>query len=115
MKRADLISLGWAGAVGIVLGLCLSSCDERVAPSKNSVAVGTRIVVPSFEWRVLAQDDLDRQCGAKVEGCVGWNKDTGRQVVYTRPPKFVDGTETRTLGHEMMHIALGDYHKEHQQ
>lgn len=98
----------------------IASCQpmRRVEPQ---VASGVRFTVPSFEWRVLDEETLQKQCRDytkpllrdthKFVGCVGWNLDTGRKVVYTLPPKYVDGPETMTLGHEVMHVALGDFHK----
>lgn len=37
--------------------------------------------------------------------------DDGTAVVYTLPPNRVDDAVTCTLGHEVMHVALGEYHR----
>ena len=34
----------------------------------------------------------------------------GKAIIYTLPPKTVDDDVATTLGHEVMHIAMGKYH-----
>lgn len=97
----------WVGALAL---LVLALGCERVVPTTNPIEIGQRVVVPEFEWRVLSQEVLDKQCGQHVYGCVGTNLVTGRKVVYTLPPRYVDDSPTRTLGHEVMHLVYGDYH-----
>lgn len=46
--------------------------------------------------------------GESLEGFVG--RRGGHWVIYTLPPTYVDDSATRTLGHELMHIPLGEYH-----
>lgn len=45
-----------------------------------------------------------------LQGFAGYT-DSGRAVVYTLPPRTVTDPVACALGHEVMHIALGDYHK----
>lgn len=47
--------------------------------------------------------------GGRLHGFAGYRD--GRAVVYTLPPRTVDDAVTCTLGHEVMHIALGAYHR----
>ena len=46
---------------------------------------------------------------ARLEGFVG-QTDDGRWVVYSTAPYRVDDQVATTLGHEVMHIVLGEYH-----
>lgn len=93
----------------------LSGCKEEI---KGAPAVGTDTVVPEFTWKVRSQHDLEtiyRTNGQmlterdKLHGFVGIDPD-GSYVIYTPAPSRVDDQVTCTLGHEVMHIALGNYH-----
>lgn len=48
----------------------------------------------------------DRLYGFSARG------EDGTIYVYTLRPEHVDDSRTLTLGHEVMHVALGDYHPE---
>lgn len=98
------------------LALLLAACGEAVqgAPEPDSV-----VPVAAFEWRVVSQAELERvyrEAGMpiteqdRLHGFVGKTSD-GRHVIYTLPPRTVDDAITKTLGHEVMHLALGDYHR----
>lgn len=97
-----------------VLVLLLAGCAEPVAPPPQA---GNTHKLPEIEWRIRSQKELllvyansGEKLGDKdrLTGFVG--KEGGRWVVYTIPPKTVDDEATCTLGHEIMHIALGPYH-----
>ncbi len=47
--------------------------------------------------------------GDRLSGFVG--KDGEKWVMYTLPPKYVNDAVTCTVGHEVLHPVLGDYHK----
>lgn len=45
----------------------------------------------------------------RLHGFAGY-ADDGTAVVYTLPPQSVDDAVACTLGHEVMHVALGEHH-----
>lgn len=94
----------------------LSACREEVASAPR---VGDTFQVPAFQWRVVDQQELERvwvaggkqlRDGEVLRGFVGRLPD-GTYVVYTKPPKFVDDREVTTLGHEVLHVVIGEYHR----
>ena len=93
--------------------LLLTACGERVNPE---VQPGETFYLPPVEWRVVNEGQMVKAYGKvippghKLEGFIGHHTD-GTVIVYTLPPKTVNDTATCTLGHEIMHEALGDYHK----
>ena len=101
----------------VVLALAaLTACGQRVAPAP---AAGDTLHVPAFEWRMA--DPLALKAaylhsgqvvpdGAELHGFAGVLPD-GTRVIYTLPPVRVDDEATCTLGHEVMHLALGSYHQ----
>src|SRR5690606_36504870 len=103
-------------AVAALIVLLLAGCGERV---QGAPEPGTVVHLPAIEWRVVDRQSLLHayqssgmrlQAGQQLEGLAGVAAD-GRHVVYTRPPRTVDDAATCTLGHEIMHVALGKYHK----
>lgn len=103
----------------VIAVLLLVGCTgrERVA---NAPQAGDTIQLPPVEWRVVdahALLQVYRNSGLEVpqhnqlEGFVGVDSD-GRPVIYTLPPRTVDDQVTCTVGHEVMHVALGNYHRE---
>lgn len=96
--------------------LLLTGCGEKVEPQPKA---GDVHQIPSFSWHIVDEEELlrvytnsgmDVAEGHKLHGFVGTTED-GDYVVFTLPPKVVDGQETCTLGHEVMHMALGGYHQ----
>ena len=92
----------------------LAGCGEKVQGAPD---VGTTTLVQQFEWRVINREqmvELHRLNGIYLKpnevplGMQGY-KD-GKAIIYTLPPKTVDDDVTLTLGHEVMHIAMGKYH-----
>lgn len=113
MKRAL-----WSVLVVCAAALILPSCDTgNITP--RPVANQT-YYLPPIEWRIRDAETIRQayvesgQCledGQTIEGFTGLDPN-GVQVIYTLPPKRVDDSATLTLGHELMHVALGkDYHK----
>lgn len=108
MRRAALV----------LVCLLLAACGEKVT---NPPAAGTVVHVPAFEWHVMEprdyirvyensgmpSDDLPR--GA-ILGFAG-RKEDGTLVVVTPPPRYVDDEVTTTLGHEVLHLVLGEFHR----
>lgn len=45
-------------------------------------------------------------------GCAATYHDTKRCVVYVTKPETLNDARTLTLGHEVLHCALGEYHEE---
>lgn len=99
--------------------LGLTACREEV---QNPPAVGARITIPSLEWRVVSKQQLvgvyrdsgmQLRDGQDLKGFIGKYPD-GRVVMYTLPPKSVDDDVTLTIGHEVLHAALGPYHRTQQ-
>lgn len=98
----------------LFLGL-LAACGERIQPPP---AAGTVHSLPPIEWRIVDRAELERiyrEAGMPLDerqslrGFVGTQG--GRTVIYTLPPRAVDDDVATTLGHEVMHVALGDYHR----
>lgn len=100
--------------------LILAGCKESGDKVMGAPTPGTDLPVASFIWKVRTPEQLETIYITNgevlsemetVDGFVG--KDPlGNYVVYTASPKFVDDEVTCTLGHEVMHIALGDFHSE---
>lgn len=109
----------------IFLAILMTSCssgEKIVTTTGVDPVAGANIEVPAFTWRIRDEKTLTSQWEAagkvkqfetdEVKGFAGIDQDTGRPVVYTTPPKHVDDDVTKTLGHEVMHVVLGSYHKE---
>lgn len=83
------------------------------------VQPGTVIHLPPIEWHVLSEEDMVRvyteQGGMTIsegQALDGFAASQGdRIMVFTRPPRYVDDQVTLVLGHEIMHVALGEYHQ----
>lgn len=97
-----------------LLALLLAGCAEKV---QNAPQPGDVIMIPEIEWRIVDQAQLEkvyRDSGMplderqSLQGFVGKKGD--RWIVYTLPVKTVDDNTTLTLGHEILHVVLGDYH-----
>lgn len=96
--------------------LLLTACGE---PVQGAPEAGDSIQLPPIEWRVRSRDALEhayRDSGMviggneRLHGFAGYSDD-GSAVIYTMPPRTVDDSVACTLGHEVMHIALGSYHE----
>ena len=103
-------------SIGISLSFALTGCGEKI---DNSPQPGEQVQIPAIEWRVVDRQGLLHayqsngmrlEQGQQLEGFAGITAD-GRHVVYTLTPRTVDDAATCTLGHEVMHVALGDFHK----
>lgn len=101
-------------AIALVVVLFLTACAEKI---QDAPTAGTTIQVGAFEWRVINQQQM-RELHAingialdahQVPKGLAGRKD-GRAIIYTLPPGRVDDETALTLGHEVMHIALGKYH-----
>lgn len=99
----------------ILLAVTLVACGERVQGAPESGAV---VQLPPIEWRVVDRAELEAVYrnsgqeladGDRLSGFAGYRN--GQAVVYTLPPRTVDDAATCTLGHEVMHVALGSYHR----
>ena len=107
-----------AASMGILL---LAACGEKVI---NPPAAGTIIHVPAFEWHVMEPKDYIRayeNAGmvgpvradlpeGRLLGFAGYLED-GTLVVVTPPPRYGDDEVTTTLGHEVLHLVLGEFHR----
>lgn len=107
-----------AAIMGILL---LAACGEKVI---NPPAAGTVIHVPAFEWHVMEPKDyiqVYENAGmvgpvradlpkGRLLGFAGYLED-GTLVVVTPPPRYVDDEVATTLGHEVMHLVLGEFHR----
>lgn len=113
MKRLDI------GCIA-VLALSLVGCEygERVqgAPQPGEV-----LPVQGFTWHVVTPLQLQAkyiEYGGElpnqhaVQGFVAKRESDGARMIYTTAPKYVDDTVACTLGHEVMHLAIGNFHKE---
>ena len=114
MSRAQALMI--CLLLGVCLGI-LTACGEKVLEAPEA---GDVVHVPAFEWRVRDQPALEASYMAstgvvlssdqRLEGFAGQSTD-GTKVVYTKPPRYVDDSVACTLGHEVMHLALGRYHQ----
>ncbi|MCR6661821.1 MAG: hypothetical protein NVV60_01405 [Luteimonas sp.] len=101
--------------ITLILCLCLAGCAERIEPTPQA---GDVHQLPAIEWRIVDRAELERvyrDAGMpltdkqSLRGFVAKRDD--QVVVFTLPPRSVDDDVTTTLGHEVMHVALGDYHR----
>lgn len=99
----------------LLSSLLLAACGE---PVQNPPQPGDTVTLPPIEWRVRDQQDLEaayRNSGMplterdRLHGFAGRDGDVA--VVYTLPPRRVDDAVACTLGHEVMHVALREYHR----
>jgi hypothetical protein len=44
-------------------------------------------------------------------GCTKFDLDTKQATIYSSEPNFVDDGAVLTLGHEILHVYAGRYHK----
>lgn len=102
--------------LAVFLGLLWQAGGEKI---DNAPQPGVVIRLPPIEWHVVSREELEKAYQAagkevppasKLEGFAGKLPD-GRAVIYTLPPRWVDDAATTTLGHEVLHVALGDYHQ----
>lgn len=103
--------------VMVMVALAGCSGGEGVA---NAPVDGSNITIQQFEWRVRSKQELQEihalngielRAGQVAVGLQGTDPN-GAVVIYTGAPVHVDDSVACTLGHEVMHIALGKYHKE---
>ena len=110
-------------ATAIILTAALAACSEKepVVPVTNSTAAGTVIALPAVDWYIVDEQkmrDIYVNSGVPLEetsrlyGFAAVDPATGKNVIVTPPPKYVDDEVTCTVGHEMMHVAFGAYHEE---
>ena len=99
----------------LILPLLLAGCGE---PVQNPPEPGQTVALPPIEWRVRDREGLEaayRNSGMpltereRLHGFAGRDGDVA--VVYTLPPRRVDDAVACTLGHEVMHVARGEYHR----
>lgn len=99
----------------LIAALLLAACAEKIEPAAPA---GAHYEIPAFDWHVVDREELQRVYlgagmpipeGRELRGFVGVRD--GRTVIYTLPPRTVDDDVATTLGHEVMHVALGDYHR----
>lgn len=100
-----------------VEGWVAPSIVTRVQPEFGSIRRGSDNPVPAFEWRIRTQLEIRLlykragkrlHDGQKLEAFTA--VEDGKFVVYTVAPKYVDDQATKSFGHEVMHLALGNYH-----
>lgn len=100
----------------VLLCLGLLACDGKPKIQRAPVA-GDVIQLPAIEWHVVTQSQLEqvyREAGMpltqeqQLQGFVGTRGN--RTVLYTLAPQRVDDQAVLTLGHEVLHAAIGDYH-----
>lgn len=101
--------------IALALGFALAACGE---PVQNAPKAGDDITVEGFTWRVRSAETItaeyagagkDAGPGLAVDAYVGTLN--GSPIVTTQPPRVVDDAVACSLGHEVMHLAIGDYHR----
>lgn len=97
--------------------LLLTACNvgEKI---QNGPITGEDVKLPPITWQIRTSEQLastrEKALGphqGEVLGLSAVNVDTGEVIVMTTMPKYVDDEVACTLGHEVMHVALGAYHK----
>lgn len=122
--KALLKTLITAACMGTLLlfGLSCSKKTEPIVPTVNSIQEGTVIHLPAMQWHIVSRErliDVYQRAGhpipegAELHGITGVTPE-GQTIVVTLAPQNVDDEVTLTLGHEVMHVALGDYHQPYQ-
>ena len=105
--------------------LALAACGE---PVQNPPEPGQTVALPPIEWRVRDRAGLEaayetsgmlirrgvpgsavHRQDDRLSGFVG--RDDQGWVIYTLPPERVDDAVACTLGHEVMHVVLWEYHR----
>lgn len=98
----------------LFLVLVLAGCYRSIDPQPE---IGDIYAIPEIEWRVVGRDELIAvyensgqtiRSGEELHGFMGYRD--GKPVIYTLAPKTVDDQVTLTLGHEVLHVVLGEYH-----
>lgn len=99
------------------LAVILTACS-RGEQVNSAPTAGDTIHLPPIEWRIVSQRELrdaymragmTLEDGQVLHGFAATQG--GMHIVYTLPPRVVDDQATLTLGHEVMHVAIGSYHK----
>lgn len=102
----------------IVIALCiaLAACSQE--PDPRLPRAGNVYHIPEMEWHVVTQQELDRRIAAAGIDVPHNSRNHGMAyeqggtlVVVTLAPQRVDDDATTSLGHEVMHHVLGDYHE----
>lgn len=97
----------------LALVLLLAGCAEKIE-------VPGEVHDLAFQWRIVEKEELlavymnsDQELpeGGELDGFVGRDPGTLSWVIYTTRPTRLDDRATCTLGHEVLHIVAGDYHK----
>ena len=101
----------------VLLSLLFVGCSKQ--PDPVFPKAGESRGVPAFTWVVLNEKDLQAMYlasggtlpeGSKLTGFTAQDRATGAQYVYTLPVENVDDERTLVVGHEVLHIILGNYH-----
>lgn len=94
----------------LIVLLFLTGCAEKV---QDPPEVGANIDIPAFVWRVRDPATITQEHGAvaghTVMAYVG-KTPNGTIVITTPPPRTVDDQVACSLGHEVLHLAIGAYH-----
>lgn len=109
----------------LVLSLAVVACsptspDREITPTKGSIEEGAINSVPPIEWAIVSQREMENLYSNSkkplkngvLHGFIGIDPVTGATIVVTTRPRYVDDEVACTLGHEVMHAALGNYHPE---
>lgn len=100
-----------------MVSLVLFGCAKQ--PDPVFPQAGEIHEVPSFTWVILNEKVLRDTYLAyggtlpkdgKLTGFTARDRVTGAHYVYSLPVRNVDDEGTLVLGHEVLHIILGDYH-----
>lgn len=104
-----------AAAAAAAVALLAACAPEQVA---GAPAAGDDVPVSGFIWRVRDAETMaaEHRAATGQQVMPEWNLQgyagtiNGVPMVTTLPPRYVDDDVACTLGHEVMHLALGDYH-----
>ena len=123
-----MLTRGALAALFILMVVCLhalTGCSQQTPP-----ITGRSTHQVAFTWHIVSQEEMSamyREGGGVIGGGVPPGSKVrrydqlngftavapdGSQHVFTTQPRSVDDQVTLTLGHEVMHVALGAYHPE---
>lgn len=99
-------------SLAAILLASLAACAEKidVPEGPHNIAFEWRVVDKATLRAVYANSGMPVTSDDHLDGFTGYDA-TGTWVIYTTAPTRLNDRATCTLGHEVLHIAAGDYHR----
>ena len=92
--------------------LFFTGCKQKVdvPPGPHEVSFKWHILPPAELRAMYLHNGMELPEDDHLDGFVGIDAN-GDWVVYTTMPRRLDDRAVCTLGHEVLHIVAGDYHR----